>query len=147
MSLNTRPRSPPPSIWGERIGHNGGPWHDGPPQRARPRAEGEEESQGGRRTTPNKEEPREKASLRRSDGSVAPQPPKRALTTIVLPQIREPRAGCRLGAQAEAEEAPWLRALPVPPSDSGTTSGRGRRLGTTPGYTRSAWKRSRRPRG
>src|ERR671911_2911966 len=77
MTLNTR--SPPPTIWGVRIGHNGGLWYDGPPQGARPRAEEEEESQGGRRTTPKKEEPREKASLRRSDGSVAPQPPKRAL--------------------------------------------------------------------
>src|SRR5918995_3313295 len=77
MTLNTR--SPPPSIWGVRIGQNGGLWHDGPPQGARPRAEGEEESQGGRRTTPKTEEPGEKASLRRSDGSVAPQPPKRAL--------------------------------------------------------------------
>src|SRR5215203_377779 len=79
MSLNTRPRSPPPLIWGVRIGHNGGPWHDGPPQRARPRTEEEEEGQGGRRTPPRKEEPREKAPLRRSDGSVAPQPPERAL--------------------------------------------------------------------
>src|SRR5215212_3723110 len=75
MSLNARPRSPRPSIWRVRIGHNGGPWHDGPPQGARPRAEEEEEGQGGRRTPPRKEE----APLRRSDGSVAPQPPERAL--------------------------------------------------------------------
>src|SRR5918992_3388451 len=99
MSLNTRPRSPPLSIWRVRIGHNGGQWHDGPPQRARPRAEDEEESQGGRRTPPKKEEPREKASLQRSDGSVAPQPPKRALgcsfsrPAFLLPASRPVRQG------------------------------------------------------
>src|SRR5919112_6878911 len=75
MSFFTRARAPRPSIWRVRIGHNGGPWHEGPPQRARPRAEKEEEGQGGRRTPPRKEE----APLRRSDGSMAPQPPERAL--------------------------------------------------------------------
>src|SRR5215213_1221420 len=79
MSFNARARSPRPSIWRVGIGHNGGPWHDGPPQRARPRAEEEEEGQGGRRTPPRTEEPGEEAPLRRSDGSVAPQPPERAL--------------------------------------------------------------------
>src|SRR5687767_5620217 len=67
------------SIWRVRMGHNGGPWHDGAPQRARPRAEEEEEGQGGRRTPPRKEEPREEAPLRRVARSVAPQPPERAL--------------------------------------------------------------------
>src|SRR5215217_8790126 len=75
MSSNTRPGSARPSIWRVRISHNGGPWHVGPPQRARPRAEEEEEGQGGRRTPPRKEE----TPLRRSDGSVAPQPSERAL--------------------------------------------------------------------
>jgi hypothetical protein len=50
--------------------HNGG-HHDGAPQRARSRAEEEEEGQGGRRTAPRTEEP----PLRRADGSVAPQTP------------------------------------------------------------------------
>src|SRR5215203_6319325 len=75
MSLDTRPRSPRPSIRRVKISHNGGPWHDGPPQRARPRAETEEEGQGGRRTPPRSEEPQ----VRQADGSVAPQPPERAL--------------------------------------------------------------------
>src|SRR5215208_335593 len=102
MSLNTRPRSPPPSIWGVRIGHNGGLWHDGPPQGARPCAEEEEESQGGRRTPPKKEEPREKASLRRSDGSVAPQPPKRALGC------------CRRSRVCASSPRRWLPGLVLP---------------------------------
>ena len=40
---------------------------DGPPQGARPRAEGEEEGQGGRRTPPRNED----APLQHSDGSGA----------------------------------------------------------------------------
>ena len=77
MSFNTR--APRPSIWRVRIDHIGGPWPDGPPQRARPRTEKEEEGQGGRRTPPGRVEPREEAPLRRTDGSVAPQPPERVL--------------------------------------------------------------------
>jgi hypothetical protein len=79
MSFNARTRAPRPSIWRVRIDHNGGPWPDGSPQRARPRTEKEEKGQGGRRTPPGKVEPREEAPLRRSDGSVAAQPPERAL--------------------------------------------------------------------
>src|SRR5215212_5571139 len=79
MSFNMRTKAPRPSIWRVRIHHDGGPWPNGPSQRARPCTEDEEKGQGGRRTPPGKVEPREEAPLRRSDGSVAPQPRERAL--------------------------------------------------------------------
>src|SRR3954447_7315015 len=51
--------------------------HDGPPRRARPRAQGEAEGQGGRREAARRVKPREEAPIRGSVGGVAPQPPER----------------------------------------------------------------------
>ena len=62
MNLNTRPRSPLPSIWCVRIGHNGGPWHDGAPQSARPTAR-----RKAREADERRREKRNQVRKRRSD--------------------------------------------------------------------------------
>jgi hypothetical protein len=51
--------------------------HDGPPRRARPREEGEEEGQGGRSEAARGAEPGEETPLRRVEEGVAAQPPER----------------------------------------------------------------------
>src|SRR5215212_4167592 len=70
--MRTSDGGPRPVMSHHFDGRKGGP-DDGPPQRARPRTQGEEALGGGRRTPEGGEGP----PLGRAEGILAPEPPER----------------------------------------------------------------------